>query len=537
MAPNSESKNSRNRRRRTAVKVLSKSTAKSRAGTLPTRKDVRSISAPIFPSMAARSVRKTPRKPAAKPVASPKIRITVNPSQPNYVLGFIDRVLEQKWVQYEIALREFQTKPTRRAVHDLRVAIRRLIAILDLIHKFIPQNNVNLVKERLNDQVSGLSDLRDIQVQISTIRKILKEFPELKKFFKMLLDDEEKYLKRSKRTTTPAFVTPLNSAIGRVQVSLGARRASLSPDKAQNIVEEAVNNAFELVTKRLKELNPGEYKTIHRVRLAFKPFRCLLETFHPLLPSVETKQVKNALWLARTMGEIQDFDVLMKKLVEYKWESGEQRKAMVEIWQETETRKNDTARRLLSSLNKFGELWKPISSEQFQPIRLRTVYMLRHAIAVQRGDLGYPLDSDRPLTAKGVRRMRRIANGMRRSGVEFDLILTSPYRRALETAFIVARQFRVGEAIQTTPSLTPETAPEDLVEELISRYGACREIMLVGHEPQLSGIISKLTSGGLSAPPILKKGGLCKLQILKLRSEKPAALSWLLTPKQLVAMA
>jgi len=502
------------------------------------QKAVQRLPTQIASPIVAKSVRKTPsRKFSVKQSVKTKPRIRTNPSQPNYVLGFITRALEQKWDQYEVALKQFQTKPTRTAVHDLRVAIRRLTAILDLIHKFIPQSNVNEAQERLNDQVSGLSDLRDIQVQISTIRKISKDFPELKKFYKSLLDDEEMCLKHSKQVTTPAFVNPLDSVIGRIKISLNARRGSIAPDKAQNIVEEAVNKTFELVAKRLKDLNPGEYATIHRVRLAFKPFRYLLETFYPLLPEVEVKQVRNALWLAKVMGEIQDFDVLMKKLVEYKWENGDQRKAMMEIWQETEARKNETTRRLLSSLGKFSELLKPISQDQIQPIKMKTIYILRHAIAMQRGDPGYPLDSDRPLTAKGVRRMRRIANGMRRLGVKFDLILTSPYRRALETAFMVARQFRLGEAIQTTPMLIPETPPENLVEELISKYGACRNVILVGHEPQLGAIISKLIYGDISSPPILKKGGLCKLQIVRLGSEKSATLSWLLTPKQLVAMA
>jgi phosphohistidine phosphatase len=385
--------------------------------------------------------------------------------------------------------------------------------------------------------VSGLSDLRDVQVQISTIRKISKDFPELRKFYKRLQNDEQTYLKRSKQVTAPAFVNPLASAIGRIKVSLNTRRATLAPDRAQNIVAETINKSFDLVAKRLKELNPGEYSTIHRVRLAFKPFRYLLETFYPLLPEVDLNQVKKTLWLARVMGEIQDCDVLMKNLVEYKWENGDQRKAMLEIWQETETRKNEATRRFLGSLDKFSELLKPISHDQVRPIRMKTIYILRHAIAVQRGDPAYPLDSDRPLTPKGVRRMRRIANGMRRLGVKFDLILTSPYRRALETAFIVARQFRAGEVIQTTSLLAPEIQPEDVVNELASKYGACRNVILVGHEPQLSAIVSRLLYGNLGSPPLLKKGGLCKLQVIRLGSEKAATLSWLLTPKQLVAMA
>ena len=60
-----------------------------------------------------------------------------------------------------------------------------------------------------------------------------------------------------------------------------------------------------------------------------------------------------------------------------------------------------------------------------------------------------------------------------------------------------------------------------------------RNLMLVGHEPQLSSIVSFLTTGSTNARPILKKGGFCKLQVEKLEARKYATLVWALTLKQL----
>ena len=65
--------------------------------------------------------------------------------------------------------------------------------------------------------------------------------------------------------------------------------------------------------------------------------------------------------------------------------------------------------------------------------------LLRHGIAVEPGTPGYEDDSARPLTAKGERRMRRIAEGMATLGLSYDLLLSSPYLRARQTAEFVAQ--------------------------------------------------------------------------------------------------
>jgi phosphohistidine phosphatase len=141
------------------------------------------------------------------------------------------------------------------------------------------------------------------------------------------------------------------------------------------------------------------------------------------------------------------------------------------------------------------------------------------------------------LTTKGMKRMRRIANGIRRMRVGFDVILSSPYRRALETTFVIAREYGAGQVIQTNNALKPEVLPEEVIRTLQERYSTCRRMLLVGHEPQLSALVSTLTSGSAGARPLLKKGGLCKLQANSLQVGKCATLLWLLTPRQLMNIA
>src|SRR5262245_63027656 len=128
------------------------------------------------------------------------------------------------------------------------------------------------------------------------------------------------------------------------------------------------------------------------------------------------------------------------------------------------------------------------------------ISLLRHGIAVERGSPGYENDDERPLTAKGERRTRRIAEGMLALGLSYDLILSSPYLRAKQTAEIDAQILKTPEGVQLSDTLTPEGDPRQLIEVVQSDDRAPQDIVLVGHEPYLSRLISTLLTGGPNLP-------------------------------------
>jgi phosphohistidine phosphatase len=165
------------------------------------------------------------------------------------------------------------------------------------------------------------------------------------------------------------------------------------------------------------------------------------------------------------------------------------------------------------------------------------LYLLRHGIAVERGSSGDEDDSARPLTPKGERRMRRSAEGMLALGLSYNLILSSPYLRANQTADIVAEVCDVRDGVQISAALAADGNPRQVIDELSHTHGARQHILLVGHEPHLSRLISTLVTGSSALPLVMKKGGLCKLSIDALRFGRCATLEWLLTPRQLRLMA
>ena len=161
------------------------------------------------------------------------------------------------------------------------------------------------------------------------------------------------------------------------------------------------------------------------------------------------------------------------------------------------------------------------------------LYILRHGIAVERGTPGFKTDADRPLTPKGRRQLRQIANAMENMELHFDLILSSPFLRARQTAEIVAKVLKLKRRLAFSDELTPDGDQKALVRQLNELKPASESVLLVGHEPYLSRFIAQLISGGPGTAIDLKKGGLCKLETDSLRFGRCATLTWLLTPKQM----
>jgi phosphohistidine phosphatase len=164
------------------------------------------------------------------------------------------------------------------------------------------------------------------------------------------------------------------------------------------------------------------------------------------------------------------------------------------------------------------------------------LYLLRHGIAVVRDDLDYERDAERPLTSKGKRQLRQIADAMKTLGLRFDLILSSPYVRAQQTAEIVAKALKRQKQLKLSDELIPGGNPRALIQQLSANYPKADAVLLVGHEPYLSRLIGLLITGETHLGMDLKKGGLCKLEIEKLSYSHCATLAWLLTPKQMRLM-
>lgn len=164
------------------------------------------------------------------------------------------------------------------------------------------------------------------------------------------------------------------------------------------------------------------------------------------------------------------------------------------------------------------------------------LFLMRHGIALPESPEAILSDRDRPLSPKGIKRTRKAANGLLPLKISFDRILTSPLLRAHQTAQIVAEVLGMEDRVEEASELSIEGS----VQNLISRLGSLRQykkLLLVGHQPLLGETASFLLSGSKELQVRLRKGGLCRLEVEDLRSDAPAVLHWVLTPKQLRLLA
>jgi len=164
------------------------------------------------------------------------------------------------------------------------------------------------------------------------------------------------------------------------------------------------------------------------------------------------------------------------------------------------------------------------------------LYIVRHAIAVERGTPGYDDDSQRPLTDKGIRKMNKIVKGLHQFDLKLDKILSSPYVRARDTAKILATEFQRENQLSFSDNLIPPGDFAALVAEIHEKYNV-ESLALVGHEPMLSQFVSWLTTGNTELKLVLKKGSACCLSADNLYQDHRAELRWLLTPALMVQLS
>lgn len=164
------------------------------------------------------------------------------------------------------------------------------------------------------------------------------------------------------------------------------------------------------------------------------------------------------------------------------------------------------------------------------------LYLIRHSNAVEPGTPEYEDDSQRPLTEKGREKMRKSASALKDLGVKPDLILSSPFARAAQTAEILAKIMKYKKEIAYSDSLVPVGNTDTLIGEMNEKY-TVDELVLVGHEPSLSALIGTLVAGTPEISVNMKNGGVCCLAVDDLRVERKAVLEWLLTPKILSRLA
>ena len=154
-----------------------------------------------------------------------------------------------------------------------------------------------------------------------------------------------------------------------------------------------------------------------------------------------------------------------------------------------------------------------------------TVYFLRHGIAERQSPGG---DRARKLTQEGKAELRRVFGFVKRAKVKPEMVLSSPYIRATETARIAMQELGLDESLSLADALVPESTPANLWNEV--RTLGADSVLLVSHEPLLSATVAWVLGSSkelVHFPP----AGLVAIEFESTGANPAGMLRWMITPE------
>ncbi|MBM2840633.1 MAG: hypothetical protein HW412_1161 [Bacteroidetes bacterium] len=221
----------------------------------------------------------------------------------------LDAVLRKRWLIFVRQLNRCRKQSSEPAVHDLRVATRRLMAALDLLAAIIPERQVSRARLQLKRLLKTMAPLRDTQVQLLAAKELLPKFPELEPFCTVLLMRELRSLKQ-----ISSRLLKVQSPVLRVHVLQGAKNLNrlLRVPETRAATDLALRGAFASAFARVatmrNQIARTDPRSIHRMRVSFKKFRYATEIIRP---EAEGKLNKAMNAYQTRMGDIHDTEVLI----------------------------------------------------------------------------------------------------------------------------------------------------------------------------------------------------------------------------------
>jgi CHAD domain-containing protein len=226
---------------------------------------------------------------------------------------FLLNSIDTRWEKYQSEFERGRNEFSNESIRALRVATRRLLALLQLLRLFNPSPRLQILRRTLKDQLDGFDDMRDTQVMLAEISETIQEIPSLLPFQAYLQKREARLLRSVEKKFKHIQASDIAKQILKTRKTLEDRTMkNLSVRMLQ-----AADDAFLVTQQKLGWVNVSESATIHNVRLAFKKFRYLVEIIHPTLENFPQENIQRMKEYQRKMGRIQDTNILLQTLADF----------------------------------------------------------------------------------------------------------------------------------------------------------------------------------------------------------------------------
>ncbi len=219
-------------------------------------------------------------------------------------LEAFDRRREAFLTRLKVCREEF----SEGAVHDLRVAARRLIAFVEVVHLLDPDRSPSKARRQLKDLIDGFDGLRDAQAMLAHLDEHVREEPALVPLRVHLLEREQALLKEARRAAREFGTRDLKDRLKRLRARVAERLRD--PDPGLDPFA-AVDEAYGRVVQCDAAAGADDTASIHRVRLAFKKFRYRFEIVQPALPGLPADLPAWLHTYQTIVGQVQDAETFL----------------------------------------------------------------------------------------------------------------------------------------------------------------------------------------------------------------------------------
>lgn len=267
--------------------------------------------------------------------------------------------LESRWKNYRLELKRCRAEFSNEAVHDVRVVLRRLLSVIQLLDTIAPRPRLRKLKRAFKAQIDDLDDLRDTQVMLAEISETIQELPQLETFQRRLERDEKRLLKSVRKKLKKLDI---KETTRRIRKTRDVLKAEEKVDFA-NPCFRSVDDTFMVLRQRYELVDPEHPSTIHRLRVTFKKFRYMVEIIHPLLAGFPVENLKRMHDYQSLMGEIQDADVFLQTLDEFQITASSFLPESVRC--HYESRHADAISAYIKDKDILKEFWRPAPNQSF----------------------------------------------------------------------------------------------------------------------------------------------------------------------------
>jgi CHAD domain-containing protein len=228
---------------------------------------------------------------------------------------------------------------------------------VELLGPFLAEGRVKKVRVALKRHLDTFDDLRDTQVQLVAVGKMLAAFPAAGPFHDYLQKRETRFTRQTRKHIKRIETNRLGKLITACREDVAVWRMTAAPAEANVLLLSFVNRAFGRTKELKRQIRPSDTESIHRTRVAFKKFRYMVETLADQVLQVSAKALTAMHRYQTMMGEIQDAEVFLRIFAKFLPKGKLKLAPARRLHQELRRRRQRSIRIYLAAADQLSAFW------------------------------------------------------------------------------------------------------------------------------------------------------------------------------------